>query len=141
MRNMKKLEIDPKTKHPIIDLMPEQKEKLAKNNYGGTMRLGAYPAILRKGTLARLAYGREETSERHRHRFEVNPEYIAQLIDAGIVFSGISPDNRLMEIVELPKKDHPFFLATQFHPEFLARPLNPHPLFTAFLKVCAKHKK
>jgi len=133
------VEIDPKTKYPVIDIMPEQKEKLAKNDYGGTMRLGACPAVLKKGTHAAAAYGCTDISERHRHRFEVNPEFIDELTKSGdLIFSGTSPDNRLMEIVELNKKKHPFFLATQFHPEFLARPLNPHPLFTAFLKACKK---
>ena len=136
-RDAHTVEINPRTKHPVIDLMPEQKEKMAKNNYGGTMRLGAYPATLKKGTMARVAYGHAEISERHRHRFEVNPEFIPQLEKAGLIFSGTSPDGRLMEIVELPQTKHPFFLATQFHPEFLARPLNPHPLFTAFLKASA----
>lgn len=133
------VEIDPKTTHPVIDLMPEQKEKLAKNDYGGTMRLGACPAVLKKGTVAYSAYGKENISERHRHRFEVNPEFIDELSKSGqLIFSGTSPDHRLMEIAELKKTEHPFFLATQFHPEFLARPLNPHPLFTAFLKACKK---
>lgn len=137
-------EIDPKTTHPVIDIMPEQKKKLAENDYGGTMRLGACPAVLKKGTLAYSAYKTTDISERHRHRFEVNPEFISQLEEAGLVFSGTSPNGKLMEIVELgrptskSKEGHPFFLATQFHPEFLARPLNPHPLFTAFLKSCKK---
>ena len=152
------VEINPDTKYPVIDIMPEQKAKLAKNDYGGTMRLGAYPAILKKGTIASAAYGRAEISERHRHRFEVNPDFIGKLEKAGLVFSGISPDGRLMEIVELGHpmskshdqlgrptsklaEKHPFFVATQFHPEFLARPLNPHPLFTAFLKACATKKQ
>ena len=128
-------EIDPKTKHPVIDVMPEQKEKLAEKRYGGTMRLGAYPAQLTKGSIAQKAYGKEKISERHRHRYEVNPEYIQNIEQAGLVFSGTSPDGTLMEIAELPKKEHPFFLGTQFHPEFLARPLDPHPLFTAFIKA------
>lgn len=129
-------EIDSQTKHSVIDLMPEQKEKMAKNCYGGTMRLGAYPAVLKRGTIAYSAYSKTDISERHRHRFEVNPEFISQLEEAGLIFSGTSPNGRLMEITELSKQSHPFFLATQFHPEFLARPLNPHPLFTAFLKAC-----
>ncbi len=136
------VEIDSKTSHPVIDIMPEQKAKLAKNDYGGTMRLGACPAVLKKGTIARKAYGCENISERHRHRFEVNPDYIEPLQEAGLIFSGTSPNNKLMEIIELGRrtskltKGHPFFLATQFHPEFLARPLSPHSLFTAFLKAC-----
>lgn len=131
-------EIDPKTKHPVIMILPDQAEKLARKDYGGSMRLGAYPAMLQKGTVAHEAYGREEVSERHRHRYEVNPEYIGQLTDAGLVFSGQSPDGHLMEIAELPRSVHPFFLGTQFHPEFRARPLSPHPLFTEFIKTAAR---
>lgn len=118
--------------------MPEQKELMKKGNYGGTMRLGSYPAVLKKGTSAAKLYGKEKISERHRHRYEVNPEYIAELENAGLVFSGISPDKKLMEIAELPGKTHPFFLGTQFHPEFHARPLSPHPLFTGFIKAALK---
>lgn len=128
-------EINPKAKDLVIDVMPEQKEKIAKKDFGGTMRLGAYPAYLAKGTIARKAYGSELISERHRHRYEVNPEYIETLTKAGLVFSGTSPDKRLMEIAELPATAHPFMVGTQFHPEFLARPLAPHPLFTAFIKA------
>ncbi|MBP9669654.1 MAG: CTP synthase [Candidatus Pacebacteria bacterium] len=128
-------EINPKAKDLVIDVMPEQKEKIAKKDFGGTMRLGAYPAYLGKGTIARKAYGSELISERHRHRYEVNPEYIDTLTKAGLVFSGTSPDKRLMEIAELPTNVHPFMVGTQFHPEFLARPLAPHPLFTAFIKA------
>lgn len=136
MKEAHTVEIDPKTKYPVIDIMPEQKELMKKNNYGGTMRLGAYPAILRKGTIARKAYGKEKISERHRHRFEVNPDFIKKLTSKDLIFSGTSPNQRLMEIVELSKKTHPFFMGTQFHPEFKARPLDPHPIFTEFLKTC-----
>lgn len=134
-------EINPKSSHVVIDIMPEQKKLLAEEKYGASMRLGAYPAHLKAGTHAREAYGADVVSERHRHRYEVNPEYIDQIQSAGLVFSGTSPDGRLMEIAELPKKDHPFFLGTQFHPEFKARPLHPHPLFTAFVEACIKGKK
>src|SRR3989344_5610913 len=134
-------EINKDTPHPIIDIMPEQKKHMAEGKYGATMRLGAYPAHLKEGTLARKAYGKEIVSERHRHRYEVNPEYIAQLEKAGLIFSGTSPDGILMEIAELPRTKHPFFLGTQFHPEFLSRPLSPHPLFTAFIKTCIKKSK
>ncbi len=127
-------------KHLVIDIMEDQKEKLRNKNYGGTMRLGAYPAHLKKGTIARAAYDQEMVEERHRHRYEVNPEYISQFEEAGLVFSGTSPDKTLMEIIELPKKVHPFFLGTQFHPELQARPLAPHPLFTEFVKACLKKK-
>jgi len=128
-------EINPKSKNCVIDIMPEQKELLKENKYGNTMRLGAYPCRLRSGTVARSAYGKESISERHRHRFEVNPEYVDRIYEAGLIFSGTSPDGRLMEIAELPKDKHPFFLGTQFHPEFLARPLKPHPLFSAFIRA------
>ncbi|MCK5027145.1 MAG: gamma-glutamyl-gamma-aminobutyrate hydrolase family protein, partial [Candidatus Pacebacteria bacterium] len=134
------VEVDSKTPHPIIDIMPDQKKKLAENNYGGSMRLGSYPAILKKGTIAQSAYKKDETKERHRHRYEVNPEYIKQLEDAGLVFSATSPDGVLMEIAELSKKTHPFHLGTQFHPEFQARPFSPHPLFTAFVKAAIKRR-
>jgi CTP synthase len=128
-------EINPKTAHPVIAILPEQAEKLAKKNYGGTMRLGAYPCTLKKGTIAADAYAKSEISERHRHRYEVNPDYIERLEKAGLVFSGRSPDGHLMEIAELPKSEHPFMLGTQFHPELKARPLSPHPLFTEFVKA------
>ncbi len=133
-------EINPEGKNCVIDMMPDQKEKIAKGEFGGTMRLGEFPCFLRKGTIAEKAYGESLISERHRHRYEVNPEYIAQLEDAGLIFSGTSKDKRLMEIVELPKKDHPFMLGTQFHPEFKARPLAPHPLFTEFVRAVKKQK-
>jgi CTP synthase len=134
-------EINPKTPHPIIAILPEQIEKLAKGEYGGTMRLGAYPCKLEKGTIAGTAYGESEISERHRHRFEVNPEYVDQLEEAGLVFSGRSPDGRLCEIAELPKYVHPFMLGTQFHPELKARPLEPHPLFNAFIKAAIERSR
>jgi CTP synthase len=127
-------EIKPKTKYPVIDLMPEQKKNLARKNYGATMRLGAYPAVIKKNTLAFAAYQKTKISERHRHRFEVNPQYISHLEKAGLIFSGQSPNRKLMEITELSEKEHPFFLGTQFHPEFLSSPLNPHPLFLKFIK-------
>ncbi len=137
LKNAHTTEINPKTPHPVIDILPEQKEKLARNDYGGTMRLGAYPAFLATGTIAANAYGARKISERHRHRFEVNPGYIEKIQKKGGVFSGISPDRRLMEIFELPRKIHPFFLGTQFHPEFKSRPLRPHPLFVSFIKAAA----
>jgi CTP synthase len=121
--------------------MPEQKKNLEAGNYGATMRLGAYTALLKKGTIVANAYGATEVSERHRHRYEVNQEYIEQIEKAGLVFSGTSPDGRLMEFAELPKSEHPFFVGTQAHPEFKARPLHPHPLFTAFVEACLKVRK
>ena len=111
------------------------------------MRLGKYPAKLAKGSIAEEAYSSgfekkvSSIHERHRHRYEVNPKYIDRLEKAGLVFSGKSPDGTLMEIAELPREVHPFFLGTQFHPEFLARPLTPHPLFTEFMKAAKQLKK
>lgn len=147
-------EVNPNSKNMVIDVMESQKEILKNNFYGGTMRLGEYKAVLRDGTIAREAYasslkgqslnlqkGPAFVTERHRHRYEVNPAYIGELEAKGLIFSGRSPDGHLMEIAELPKNKHPFFLGTQFHPEFLARPLSPHPLFTAFIKACVKTKK
>lgn len=134
-------EINPKAKHLIIDIMPDQKKKLSEGNFGGSMRLGAYLAHLKPGTIAEKAYGKKVITERHRHRYEVNPEYKNAIEDAGLVFSGTSPDGTLAEIAELPAKVHPFFLGTQYHPEFLARPLTPHPLFTEFLRVASKGNK
>jgi len=105
-------------------------------DYGGTMRLGDYPCVLKKGTLARRLYGRDTIRERHRHRYEANPAYRCDLEEAGLIVSGSSPDGKLAEIVELKK--HPFFIASQFHPELISRPLRPHPLFLGFLKAAAK---
>jgi len=141
LRGAHTVEVDPESEHPVIDVMPDQKEKIQKGNYGGTMRLGSYPAYLRKGTIARKAYNKEIVNERHRHRYEVNPDYVEALQKAGLVFSGVSPDKVLMEIAELPQKEHPFFVGTQFHPEFQARPLAPHPLFTSFLKAVSQRGK
>ncbi|MFV1949299.1 MAG: CTP synthase [Anaerolineales bacterium] len=129
-------EFNPATPHPAIDLMPDQRDIVDK---GGTMRLGLYPCRLKPGTIAAAAYGEKEVQERHRHRFELNNAYREELEKAGMVFSGISPDDRLVEIAEL--KDHPFMLGTQFHPEFLSRPYRAHPLFSAFLEAVIKNKK
>ncbi|MGH7141619.1 MAG: CTP synthase [Minisyncoccia bacterium] len=140
-------EVDKNAPHIVIDVMPDQKDKLFKKDYGGTMRLGAYPCALKEGTIAHDAYfpslklqasGSALIKERHRHRYEVNPECIEKLEHAGLVFSGKSPDGRLCEIAELPRSEHPFFLGTQFHPEFLSRPLRPHPLFLEFIKAAMK---
>ncbi len=133
-------EVDPKTKYPVIDILPEQKKLMADQNYGGTMRLGAYPALLKKGTIAAQAYGKTNISERHRHRYEVNPVFVKRLERAGMVFSGQSPSRRLMEIMELPRDAHPFFAGSQFHPELKSRPLTPHPLFREFMKAAAARK-
>ncbi len=134
-------EINRKTKNPVIDIMPEQKKNLADKNYGATMRLGAYPANLKKKTIAFKGYKSDSISERHRHRWEVNPKYIDRLAAKGLVFSGQSPDRRLMEIAELPKDKHPFFLGTQFHPEFKSSPLHPHPLFRMFIDSAIKKNR
>ena len=131
-------EIDRETKNPVIDIMPDQKKNLADKNFGATMRLGAYPAAIREKTLAFAAYKKHLISERHRHRWEVNPDYQELLEEKGLVFSGKSPDGRLMEIAELPKNLHPFFVGVQFHPEFKSAPLAPHPLFREFIKACLK---
>ncbi|MAF59252.1 MAG: CTP synthase [Candidatus Pacebacteria bacterium] len=134
-------EIDPKAKDLVVDIMPDQKKKLEKEDYGGTMRLGVYPAYLKRGTIARKSYGKELIEERHRHRYEVNPDYVERLASKDLVFSGVSPDKVLMEIAELPEGKHPFFLGVQFHPELQARPLEPHPLFTAFIKAAISRSK
>ncbi len=141
LRGAHTTEIDPKTPYPVIDIMPEQKKNLKEKNFGATMRLGAYPAILKTGTIAYNAYKSRNISERHRHRWEVNPEYIERLERAGIVFSGKSPDGKLMEIAELKTKDHPFLLGTQFHPEFKSRFMKPHPVFDAFMKAAIRGMK
>ncbi|MBI4085730.1 MAG: CTP synthase [Candidatus Liptonbacteria bacterium] len=133
-------EINPKTPDPVIDIMPEQKKNMAEKNYGATMRLGAYPAMLKKDTVAEKAYGTSRISERHRHRYEVNPKYTERLEKKGMAFSGISPDRRLMEIMELSRSVHPFFLGTQFHPELKSRPFRPHPLFVEFVKAAVARK-
>jgi len=131
-------EIKPDAQNTVIDLMPEQKEKIAHGEYGGTMRLGEYPCVLKEGTIAHQSYNTLNITERHRHRYEVNPNVIEKLTEHGLQFSGVSPDNTLMEIAELPITKHPFMLGTQFHPEFKSRPLKPHPLFTAFVKAAIK---
>jgi len=128
-------EIDPTTKHPVIDLLPEQRKI---EQLGGTMRLGELPIIIEKDTLAYRIYGKTRIGERHRHRYEVNPEYISKLEEKGMKFSGKSEDLRRMEILELP--DHFHFLATQFHPEFKSRPLNPAPVFKAFVGASLRKK-
>lgn len=141
LRDAHTTEIDQRTKYPVIDIMPGQREKLAHKDYGGSMRLGAYPATLKSGTQAFFAYRNSKISERHRHRFEVNPDYIARIEQSGGIFSGVSPDRKLMEVFELPRKVHPFFLGTQFHPELKSRPLSPHPLFMAFIKAASQKKR
>ncbi|MFA4871867.1 MAG: CTP synthase [Patescibacteria group bacterium] len=128
-------EINPATKNPVIHIMPEQAEKLAKKQYGNTMRLGAYPCVLKKGTLSRALYGKNKIFERHRHRYEFNNNFRERLEASGLVIAGASPDNKLVEIIELPKSVHPFFVGVQFHPEFKSRPLLPHPLFLGLIEA------
>ena len=121
-------EFDPDTPDPVIDLMSEQREV---KDMGGTMRLGVYPCHTVTGTIASKAYGEKVVDERHRHRFELNNAYRETLEEAGVRFSGLSPDNQLVEIAEVV--DHPFMVGTQFHPEFRSRPNRPHPLFRDFV--------
>lgn len=135
LKNASTEEINPKAEHLVIGVMDEQRENIADQNMGGTMRLGQYEAKLKTGSLAAKSYRTKEIVERHRHRYEVNPIYVEKLEEKGMIFSGQSPDGSLMEIVELPLENHPFFMGTQFHPELQARPLSPHPLFTAFVKA------
>jgi CTP synthase len=123
-------EFDPESSYPVIDLLPGQRETSGK---GGTMRLGIYPCHLVAGTKAASAYEEQVVHERHRHRFEFNNEYRQTLEEAGMIFSGLSPDGELVEIGEL--RDHPFMLGCQFHPEFLSRPNRAHPLFRDFIGV------
>jgi len=132
-------EINPDTSNPIIHIIPEQAEKLFKKQYGNTMRLGAYPCILREGALAYELYETLGISERHRHRYEFNNDYREVCEKAGLNISGTSPDNELVEIVELSKDQHPFFIGVQFHPEFKSRPLKPHPLFYGLIKAGIKN--
>jgi CTP synthase len=126
-------EIDPQSPHPVVDLMPDQRGLTDK---GATMRLGTYPCVLKPGTKAAQAYGTTELTERHRHRWEINNNYRDVLERGGLVISGLSPDGRLVETIEL--KDHPYFVGCQFHPEFKSRPSQPHPLFAGFVKASAE---
>lgn len=141
-------EVDDDTPHPVIHIMPDQAKKLLKREYGATMRLGGWDCVITRGTKTEKAYlnaglikktGSAKISERHRHRFEFNNEYRAQLEQAGLVIAGTTPDGQLVEIVEL--KDHPYFVGSQFHPEFQSRPLSPHPLFDGFMSAVVKLKK
>ena len=129
-------EFEPHPTHPVIAILEEQKVVTKK---GGTMRLGSYPCDLRPGTLAARLYGKPTIYERHRHRFEFNPDYRERLEAAGLVVSGTSPDGLLAEIIELPQ--HPFFIASQFHPEFLSKPTRPHPLFAGFIAAALERRK
>jgi CTP synthase len=129
-------EFDPDSPHPVIDLMLEQRSRTM---MGGTMRLGAYPCRIVKGTLAHRLYGAIDIDERHRHRFEVNNAYRKALADGGMVISGTSPDGELVEMLELP--DHPFFIGCQFHPELKSRPNRAHPLFKGLVGAAKAYKR
>ena len=124
------------TKFPVIDVMPEQKALIKEKKYGGTMRLGEYKCQLKEDTISFRVYGKKIIRERHRHRYELNNKFRKILEKKGLKISGINPERDLVEIIELPKEIHPFFVASQFHPEFKSRPLNPHPLFREFIKAC-----
>ena len=130
------VEVNPQTTDPIIFINPVQAKNVRTNKYGGTMRLGAYDCALRQGTKTQKAYEMDLISERHRHRYEFNNAYRAEMDAAGLQVVGINPETDLVEIVEL--SDHPFFVGTQFHPEFKSRPMRPHPLFREFIKAAKK---
>ncbi|MDT7566344.1 MAG: synthase [Pseudonocardiales bacterium] len=134
-------EFDPDTPHAVISTMADQEDVVSgQRDMGGTMRLGAYPATLAEGTLTADAYGSTRVSERHRHRYEVANQYRDKLADAGLVFSGTSPDGRLVEFIELNRATHPFFVGTQAHPELKSRPTRPHPLFRAFVSAALRYR-
>lgn len=128
-------EFCPETLHPVIDLMPDQN---GVEDIGGTLRLGSYPCMLKKESLAYRLYGKEEIAERHRHRYEVNNNYREKLKGAGMLLSGLSPDGHIVEMIEI--SDHPFFIGTQAHPEFKSRPNHAHPLFGGFIQAAVQKK-
>ncbi len=136
LENAHSTEVAKKITHPVIDFIPDQVKIVQESRYGATMRLGAYPAVLKKGSLVHKLYGKNKVYERHRHRYEVNPKYIEKLEQCGLIFSGRSPDGILMEFMEIP--DHPYFVATQAHPEFKSRPMKPAPLFQGLVKAAVK---
>ncbi|MDP0397149.1 CTP synthase [Tsukamurella strandjordii] len=134
-------EFEPDAQYPVISTMADQEQAVAgEADLGGTMRLGAYPAVLERGSIIAGAYGATEVSERHRHRFEVNNTYRDKIAESGLKFSGVSPDGHLVEFVEYPKEVHPFLVGTQAHPELKSRPTRPHPLFAAFIAAALKYK-
>ena len=135
MEGANSTEFDPQTPHPVIDLMPEQRNVRDK---GGTMRLGNWPCRLKEGTISRMAYAADCVQERHRHRYEVNNEYLNRLEAKGLAAAGTSPDGKLVEIVEL--KGHPWYVGCQFHPEFNSTPLNAHPLFSSFIRAALEKR-
>lgn len=131
-------EASPEGKNLVIHIMPDQEKKLLERDYGASMRLGSWPAVLKSGSRVRRAYGQKRINERHRHRYEFNNDYRQVLGKAGFEIVGLSPDGHIVEIIEL--RDHPWFVGTQFHPEFQSRPLRPHPLFRDFIKACLNQK-
>jgi CTP synthase len=145
LENANSTEFDMSTPHPVIYLMEEWfddksgtvQRRDVHSDKGGTMRLGAYPCKLNEGSVAYRAYGLESISERHRHRYEFNNEYMAPLKEAGLKISGMAPSGELVEIVEI--EDHPWYLGCQFHPEFKSRPMTPHPLFRSFIAAALKY--
>ena len=136
LKDAASIELEPDTKNPVIHILPD-KEGI--ENIGGTLRLGAYPCVLSKDTIAYKLYGNEKISERHRHRYEVNNDYREILTKNGMVLSGLSPDGRIVEMIEL--KEHPFFVATQAHPEFKSRPDAPHPLFKGLIEASLRRQE
>jgi CTP synthase len=136
LKHANSTEFDPETPYPVIDFLPDQRTMKEK---GGTMRLGAYPCALRVDTVARRAYGKAQISERHRHRYEVNNDFVKELTTGGLVVSGTSPDSSLVEMIEL--RDHPWFVGSQFHPELKSKPRKPHPLFAGFIEAAVNHKQ
>lgn len=134
-------EFDPEAKYPVIATMAEQVDILASGDMGGTMRLGLYEAKLKPGSIVAEVYGADSIEERHRHRYEVNNSYRSQIAEAGLVFSGTSPDDHLVEFVELPREVHPYYVATQAHPEFRSRPTNAHPLFRGLVAAAIKRQE
>jgi CTP synthase len=134
-------EFDENTSHPVISTMADQVGIVSGDgDLGGTMRLGLYPAQLAEGSIVRELYGEAKIEERHRHRYEVNNAYRDKIAAGGLVFSGTSPDGRLVEFIELPRKTHPYFVATQAHPELRSRPTRPHPLFTGLVAAAVARR-
>lgn len=136
LKSANSTEIDLKTSQPVIDIMSSQKRYLKSKQFGGTIRLGAWPCQLKADSLLKKIYRKNLVFERHRHRYEFNNKYRQKLTKAGLVISGTSPDNKLVEAIELSQSVHPFFVGTQFHPEYKSRPLDPHPIFLNFIRAC-----
>jgi CTP synthase len=142
-------EVNPDTKYPVVHMMEEQKKLIKHKKYGGTIRLGAWPCDIKQGSLLEDCYkeyantlfnGLPIVQERHRHRYEFNNEYREKFEEKGLILSGKSPDGMLVEAIELPKDKHPFFVATQYHPELKSRFLEPHPIFMKYIEACLKKK-